>query len=147
MGRIDIAQLRKSLGLSQSELAQKLQVNQSFLSAIENGRSPLPSDKEARLAEIFPDIDLSEYSMDLDRDGAKTIDEMSETEMINMFLQRFHSQAHKHDDAHHHQEHHQRIEVLEAQNAELIRQNGKLLDRIDDLMTRLMELQDRLSAK
>ncbi|MDE6301834.1 MAG: helix-turn-helix domain-containing protein [Muribaculaceae bacterium] len=146
MPRIDIAQLRKSLGISQSELAQKLQINQSFLSAIENGRSPLPQEKENRLAEIFPDVDFSEFMMEPERDSAKSIDDLSETEMINLFLQRFHSQAHRHDDSQHHQQHHQRIELLEAQNAELIRQNGKLLDRLDDLMTRLLDLQSRLNG-
>lgn len=139
MSRIDIAQLRKSLGISQNELAQKLQINQSFLSAIENGRSPLPQEKENRLVEIFPDIDLSAFVIDSERDASKNVDDLSESEMINMFLQRFHSQAHRHDDNKHHLEHHQRIELLEAQNAELIRQNGKLLDRIDDLMKRLLE--------
>ena len=139
MPRIDIVRLRKSLGISQQELAQRLQINQSFLSAIENGRSPMPSDKESRLAEIFPDVNLSDFVCEPERDTSKSIDDLSETEMINLFLQRFHSQAHRHDDSQHHQQHHQRIELLEAQNAELIRQNGLLLDRINDLLSRLLD--------
>ena len=143
MPRIDIAQLRKSIGLNQQELAQRLQITQSFLSAIENGRSPLPAEKEARLAEIFPDVDLSAFIVDTEREAPKSIDEMTETEMINMFLQRFHSQAHRHDDSQHHQQHHQRIELLEAQNAELNRQNGLLLDRLNDVLLRLLNLQNQ----
>lgn len=143
MSRLDIALLRRSLGLSQSELAQKLQINQSFLSAIENGRSPLPTDKENRLAELFPEVNLNDFVAEPERDAARSVDDLSETEMINLFLQRFHSQAHRHDDSQHHQEHHRRIEILEAQNAELIRQNGKLLDRLDSLMELLLELRAR----
>lgn len=60
--RLDLARLRKDLKISQKELASRLDVRQSFLSAVENGRSPLPADKRARLAELFSDIDLGRYS-------------------------------------------------------------------------------------
>ena len=46
MSRFDIARLRKEKGMSQGELASQLQITQSFLSAIENGKSPLPIEKE-----------------------------------------------------------------------------------------------------
>lgn len=140
MPRIDITRLRKERGMSQSELAQLLQITQSFLSAIENGKSPLPPEKEARIMDLFGLNSLDGYILDenphTSESQAKSIDEMSESDLFNRLMSRFHEQAHQKDlSAEHHQGHHSRITALEEANA-------KLLERIDSLLER----NDRLAS-
>jgi transcriptional regulator with XRE-family HTH domain len=50
---ISIRNLRKNLGLSQAELAQKLNVHQTAVSQWENGRTMPDVDSLKRIAEIF----------------------------------------------------------------------------------------------
>lgn len=139
MARLDIARLRKDLNMNQNELAQKLQINQSFLSAIENGRSNLPVEKEERLRELFPSVDLGAYCID-ERTAYAAVDDASEAELIRQFLTRFHKQAHGSDEAtHHHHEHHERINRLEEQLSTLIESNHRLLERNDELSKRYEE--------
>lgn len=90
MPRIDIARLRKDNGMSQNDLAQKLQITQSFLSAIENGKSPLPPEKEARIAEIFGLGSLDDYLIDSRQPEAltKNLEEMSDSEIFGQLLNR-----------------------------------------------------------
>ena len=64
MSRIDLSKLRKRAGMSQRELASLLQVRPSFLSAIENGRSRLPEEKQEKIKEIFALDSLEEYMID-----------------------------------------------------------------------------------
>lgn len=134
MPRIDIARLRKERGVSQSELAQQLQITQSFLSAIENGKSPLPPEKEARILEIFNLNDFEGYMIEsgITQDPApKTIADMSEGDLFNQLLSRFHEHAHKKDaetvSGHH--DHHERIAALESANARLMTRNDSLFER------------------
>lgn len=136
MSRIDIARIRKKYGMSQSELAHRLQINQSFLSAIENGKSALPPDKAQRLQEIFGISDMSGYLLD----GEETARDKesvgkADVDLIGEFLTRFHSQAHSNEEMHHHHDHHERIHFLEQQNAQLLLNIGELLARVDRLMT------------
>lgn len=136
MPRIDITRLRKEHGLSQNELAQKLQITQSFLSAIENGKSPLPPEKEDRLLEIFSLDSLDDFLFSPNRPSPATnsdIAEMTDSDLFNQLLSRFHKQAHSNEDHHHHQEHHDRIEALEHHNEILLNHNESLLKRNDRL--------------
>lgn len=135
MSRIDIARLRKDHGMSQNELAQQLQINQSFLSAIENGKSPLPPEKEERLTEIFSLRDLGKYiieSSGTDETGRKVSD-MTDSDLFNQLLSRFHRQAHSQEGDHHHHDHHERIELLEERIESLLERNDRLLLRNDEL--------------
>lgn len=137
MSRLDIARIRKDHGMSQGELAQQLQITQSFLSAIENGKSPLPPEKESRILEIFslddPSIYMTETPSQAET-GPRPLEDMSEGDLIGQLLNRFHEQAHRKDGmtAHHH-EHHDRIAALEEANAALLRHIDSLLERNDRL--------------
>lgn len=152
MGRIDIARLRKDRGISQSELAQQLQVTQSFLSAIENGKSPLPPEKEVRIMEIFNLHDLDSYTIDPlpapAESAPKSVADMTEGDLFNQLLTRFHQHAHEkegHQD--HHHDHHDRIEALEDANSKMLQRNDALMQRNDRLAAdndRLREDNDRL---
>lgn len=136
MPRFDIARLRKEKGMSQGELAQHLQMTQSFLSAIENGKSPLPFDKEEKLCEIFEIENLNDYV--LDRKSAAqepSITEMTDSDLFNQLLSRFHRQAHSAESEHHHHDHHQKIDDLQ-----------KKLDATFDRIEALLIRNDRLSA-
>lgn len=137
MPRIDIARLRKDRGMSQGELAQHLQITQSFLSAIENGKSPLPPEKEMRIMEIFNLPDLDRYIIDQmppENDSpARTIEEMNESDLFNQLLNRFHDHAHRKDASTEHHTHHDRIAVLEERIDKLLERNDRLLERNDTL--------------
>lgn len=130
MPRFDISRLRKENGMSQSELASLLQMTQSFLSAIENGKSPLPIEKEERLCEIFGIENLNEYVMERKGEGnERNLTEMTDSDLFNQLLNRFHKQAHSAESEHHHHDHHQRIDSLQQKV-------DSLMMRIDNLMMR-----------
>lgn len=130
MARYDISRLRKENGMSQSELANHLQMTQSFLSAIENGKSPLPIEKEEKLCEIFQLKNLQDYVVDrkLESDDKK-LTELTDSDLFNQLLSRFHKQAHSEESEHHHHDHHQRIDELQEKV-------DILFSRIDALMLR-----------
>lgn len=144
MPRFDISRLRKENGMSQSELANLLQMTQSFLSAIENGKSPLPIEKEERLCEIFGLEDLNNYILDK-KDGGneKKVTEMTDSDLFNQLLSRFHKQAHSAESEHHHHDHHQTIDDLQRKVEMLFERNDRLMQRNDNLC----EDNDRLRAE
>ena len=133
MARIDISRLRKENGMSQNELANLLQMTQSFLSAIENGKSPLPIDKEERIREIFGKSDLNDYILDRKNSTDKNLMEMTDSDLINQLLSRFHKQAHSEESEHHHHDHHQKIEELEQKLDSMFARNDALMLRNDNL--------------
>ena len=137
MPRYDIARLRKEKGMSQSELASRLQITQSFLSAIENGKSPLPIEKEDMLCEIFNISDLNSLIIKPCKaaEQASNLTEMTDSDLFNQLLNRFHKHAHSEESEHHHHDHHQKIKDLEQKL-------DSMLDRIDSLLQR----NDNLSA-
>lgn len=134
MPRYDISRLRKEKGMSQSELANLLQMTQSFLSAIENGKSPLPVEKEEKLCEIFGLHDLKEYISD--RKGVSddtNLADLTDSDLFNQLLNRFHKQAHSAESEHHHHDHHQRIDDLQQKVEALFSRNDALMLRNDSL--------------
>ena len=144
MPRFDISRLRKEKGMSQNELANLLQMTQSFLSAIENGKSPLPIDKEEKLCEILGITDLKDYILDSKEDNeAKKLAEMTDSDLFNQLLSRFHRQAHSEEGEHHHHDHHKRIEDLQQRVEDLFARNDALMMRNDNLS----EDNDRLRAE
>lgn len=144
MPRYDISRLRKEKCMSQSELANYLQMTQSFLSAIENGKSPLPIEKEEKLCEVFQLKDLNDYIIDRKGDPSeKKITDMTDSDLFNQLLSRFHKQAHSAESEHHHHDHHQKIDDLQLKL-------DTLFSRVDALMTRndnLTAENDRLRAE
>lgn len=151
--KYNIARLRKSLGLNQKELAAKLEIKQSFLSAIENGKSPLPADKERKLANLFPGVNLSDF---LERNDADSASEgahsthrkpvmPSESGMIKELLTYFHSQAHKEKDEHHELLHMQ-MNSFQERNDRLTEKNEKLQEKNEALAARIDEMRDELLA-
>lgn len=144
MSRYDIARLRKENGMSQSELATLLQMNQSFLSAIENGKSPLPVEKVERLCEIFGLNKLDAYIVESRGAGAEgNLSEMTDSDLFNQLLNRFHRQAHSVDTEHHHHDHHEKIKELERRIDLLFERNDALMARNDALC----DVNDRLRAE
>lgn len=134
MPRFDISRLRKENGMSQNELANLLQMTQSFLSAIENGKSPLPLEKEEKLCEVFGLHNLQEYILDKKADpDDKKLTEMTDSDLFNQLLSRFHKQAHSEESEHHHHDHHQRIEELQERLDSLFTRNDALMLRNDNL--------------
>ncbi len=63
MARYDLPKLRKTLKMTQSQLARMLKISQGFLSSVENGRNPFPDDRVDDLKKIFPDENLAEYEL------------------------------------------------------------------------------------
>lgn len=134
MARFDIARLRKENGMSQSELANLLQMTQSFISAIENGKSPLPFEKEEKLCEIFGLNNLNDYLIDRKSEGdEKRFTDMTDSDLFNQLLNRFHKQAHSAESEHHHHDHHQRIDALQEKLDLMFSRNDALMLRNDNL--------------
>lgn len=134
MPRFDISRLRKEKGMSQSELANQLQITQSFLSAIENGKSPLPIEKEEKLCEVFGLSNLNDYILDKKIEEAETrLTEMTDSDLFNQLLSRFHKQAHSAESEHHHRNHHQKIEDLQQQLDKMFTRIDMMLQRNDSL--------------
>ncbi len=169
MARIDIAKLRKDHKMSQQQLAERLQINQSFLSAIERGKSPLPAGKQERISEIFGVNDFSAYMVD-DSEGvfSSLSQDSLKNDMIARMLGYFHARAHQeidsqyglpyghsHDDADsaHFQAHaqvHQEIDRffadLKTRNEQLESRNILLTERNEMLNQKIMDLLDELEA-
>lgn len=143
MPRYDISRLRKEHGMSQSELANHLQMAQSFLSAIENGKSPLPVEKEDLLLEVFNLQSLNDYRLDKrDEYSERKLTELTDSDLFNQLLNRFHKQAHSEHGEHHHHDHHERIAELQQKVDTLFARNEALMERND----RLSLENDRLRA-
>lgn len=140
MGKINLLKLRKATGISQRELAEKLSVRPSFLSAIENGRSRFPDDKIEKLKDILNLKDLSEY---ITEDDVEVIvpphtHEHDETDSIALLLKHIHAQAHKDD-----KQNKSREIELEDKIHSLMDRNNRLSDRVDDLRDEV----DRLKSE
>lgn len=137
MARYDLSRLRKENGMSQSELANLLQITQSFLSAIENGKSPLPIEKEEKVCEIFSIHNLNDYIIDRKpgESEEKKLTEMTDSDLFNQLLNRFHKQAHSEESEHHHHDHHQRINELQQKVDLLFTRNDALMLRNDNLIS------------
>lgn len=143
MERIDIAKLRKEAGISQRELADKLQIRPSFLSAIENGRSRLPEAQLEKIKQIFGISDFSEY---LAEEQPKEVPANTnvpphshfgeEGNAIALFLQHIHNQAHQESG------HSNREEILEQRVDYLSERNDRLSSRVDELRDQLDVMRD-----
>ena len=138
MERIDITKLRKEAGMSQRELAAKLNIKPSFLSAIENGRSRLPEGQLEKIKQIFGIADLSDYMVE---DEHKEIVPPhthfgEEGNAIALFLQHIHNQAHQ-DDGHSNRE-----AALEQRIDYLSERNDRLSARVDELREQLDAARD-----
>lgn len=143
MSRIDISRLRKEKGMSQNELSRLLQINQSFLSAIENGKSPLPIEKEEKLRDIFGLETLENYTVKPVSESPSHLNEMTDSDLFNQLLNRFHQQAHSGEQEHHHHDHHERIEELQKKIDIYFERNNILTERND----RLWEENNRLRTE
>ncbi|MCH5231280.1 MAG: helix-turn-helix transcriptional regulator [Muribaculaceae bacterium] len=130
MKKIDLLKLRKAAGLSQRELADRLMVQPSFLSAIENGRSRFPDEKIDKLKEIVALDDLEDFLIEENADVHLVPPHshaMDETDSLTQMLRHIHNMAHKSD------------------GMEREREN-ELLNRIDYLSKRNDRLNERLDA-
>ncbi len=61
MTQYDISRIRKDLGLTQKELANRLRLSQGFLSSIESGRYSFPEEKVDILREVCSELNLEDY--------------------------------------------------------------------------------------
>ncbi len=146
MSRIDFVKLRKRAKMSQRELADRLQIQPSFLSAIENGRSRMPDDKIARILEIFEIDDLHDYMID---DSVETAvpphthtDDQTDTlaQLLNHFHELAHQRSHNGPDP----ETEERIEYLTRRNDRLSDRMDTLREEVDALRSENLRLKELL---
>ena len=146
--KYDVKAIRKHLRLSQKEMSEKLGIRQSFLSAIETGKSPLPADKAQMLRMMLPDNDIDNFTLQSDTATATphqtvTILENGETNMFKELLNYFHNQAHREQDEHHINMHRQldtmqeRIDRLTEKNDALVTKNEQLAAKVESLREEL----------
>lgn len=149
MKRLDLLKLRKSVGLSQRELADRLAVQASFLSAIEKGRSRFPEEKIERLKEIVALDDLDRFMV------ADTTDfppvpphthSHDETDALTQLLKHIHAQAHKHEEGDRGRENDlmHRIDYLSERNDRLSSRVDELREKIDFLLAENYRLKELL---
>lgn len=140
MKRIDLLKLRKSAGLSQKQLADRLAVQPSFLSAIEKGRSRFPDEKIEKLKEIFLLESLEDFMIE-DAQEITTVPPHSHTfdegDSLSHLLRHIHNLAHKNDDM----EKGRETQLLERINYLSVR-NDRLSDRLDDLRDKIDKLRE-----
>lgn len=131
MSRIDLSRLRKRAKMSQRELADRLQVRPSFLSAIENGKSRLPDEKFEKIKDIFELENLDDYVIDDNSDiviPPHTHHVADQNESFTQLLTQFHDLAHQRGAVHNASSNNdsERIDFL-------TRRNDRLSERVDDL--------------
>ncbi|MDE6825494.1 MAG: helix-turn-helix domain-containing protein [Paramuribaculum sp.] len=145
MPTIDISRLRKHYGMNPRLLAEKLNVRQSFLSAIENGRSRMPDDKLPRLMEIFSLENFDGFMMD---EAAPDVVQVPphthsgiESDPLTKLLMHIHRQAHNDSDSH---DSRAREEELEARIDSLVERNERLSDKIDNYRDEIDTLRNEI---
>lgn len=152
MTRIDIAKLRKMAGLTQRELADKIDIHQSFLSSIENGRSRLPENKLEKIKEIVGIDNFDNYIIE-DAEPEHTsvarsqhIHESQPNDSITKLLEHFHALAHQNDKSIHQNEEKlmERIESLTERNERLSKRIDELRDEVDRLRDENYRLKELL---
>ncbi|MDE6294978.1 MAG: helix-turn-helix domain-containing protein [Muribaculaceae bacterium] len=137
MQRLDLAALRKAHNINQIELAKRLDMKQSFISAIENGKSPLPSVKLALLRELFGEEEVDKFMVEAeDKSLRLNIENLSESDMMAQLLRMFHSHEHK-EESHNHEMHHRKIDELQERISRLLERNDRLADKCMTLRERL----------
>ena len=145
--RYDISRLRKKLGLNQKEMAERLGFRQSFLSSVENGKSPFPADRLALLEKMCEPESLKSYIIEetpAPSAGASVFPPGSkEMNMLSEVLNYFHSQAHREQDGHHEQMH-KDMEALQQRNDRLAEKNEALQEKIDILNATIERLREEL---
>ena len=140
MKRIDLLKLRKMVGLSQKELADRLSVQPSFLSAIENGRSRFPDEKLERLKEI---LGIDNFDDFLIEENAETTvvpphtHIMDESDSLSQLLRHIHNLAHKSDAVDRGKE-----KELMSRIDYLSQRNDRLSDRLDELRLKVDTLRE-----
>ena len=131
--------------MSQRELAEQLQVRPSFISAIENGRSPLPEDKIDKLKEIFEIDSIDDYLME--DENVVIVPPHTHTEPVDsltQLLNHFHSLAHMNDHSAHNSEAEARIEYLTKRNDRLAERVDNLTEKIENLREENLRLKELL---
>lgn len=151
MSRIDLLKIRKATGISQKELAEKLAVRPSFLSAIENGRSRFPDEKIERLKEILLIGDLTPYTIEEEAEHSADVvpphtHTSDETDAIANLLKHIHAQAHKEDDSakNREMELRARIEYLTERADRQTERIEALLVKLETLLNENMRLKNLL---
>lgn len=144
MGNIDITKLRKMAAMSQRELAALLQVRPSFLSAIENGRSRLPEEKQEKLKEIFELDNLDDYIIEDEHDEAVVPPHvhLDGQDTLTQLLTHMHDLAHQRDKSH--LEEAERLDYLSARCDRLSQRVDDLRDEVDALRAENLRLKELL---
>lgn len=154
--KYDIRSIRKHLDLSQKEMAAELGIRQSFLSAIENGKSPLPKDKAEIIKGMVKPAKISDFLIETDKnDGKNTgrrgvatpLENSGETDMFKELLNYFHTQAHREQDEHHVNMHKQ-FDAMQERADRLVEKNDALVSKCELLSAKIESLREELhSAK
>lgn len=130
--------------MSQRELAERLQVQPSFISAIENGKSRMPDEKTRKLKEIFELDDFEGFLIEDSVDSTMLFPPHTHsdpTDTISQLLNHFHDLAHKNH-------HGQPDAETEARIDYLMKRNDRLSERVDELRDEVDRLkEDNLRLK
>lgn len=143
-----IRDLRKKYSMTQRELASRLEMRQSFLSAIESGRSKMPVKKMELLRSLFPEVDSpDEQVVDESVKEVAAVDGgvagVGDANEISRLLTHFHERAHR-DGAFGESHLMKRIETLESRNDKLAERNDVLSAQNDSLRAEIDSLRSEI---
>ncbi|MDE6557175.1 MAG: helix-turn-helix domain-containing protein [Duncaniella sp.] len=146
MNRIDLTRLRKRAGMSQRDLAERLQVQPSFLSAIENGRSRMPDEKMETLKEIFELDNFDDYLLpdEAEREVPPHTHPADQNDLFSQLLNHFHEEAHRRSPVENSRDLLSRIEYLTRRNDRLSERIDNLREEIDSLRSENFRLKETL---
>lgn len=140
MKKLDLLKLRKAAGLSQKELADRLAVQPSFLSAIENGRSRFPDEKLEKLKEIIALDTLDDFMIEGEPEPSAVPPHThthDEADSLSQMLRHIHNLAHKSDASER-----EKVSDLFARIDYLSKRNDRLTERLDSMSDKLESLRE-----
>ena len=141
MKTLDILRIRKEKKVTQKALADMLNINQSFLSNIENGRSPLPHDKMIKIIETLGITNPDEYMKEVaDTNNVKNVQRtiLGSNTFTNMSTTQSSAEI---------------SDLIEGLRNQIIEQNKLIdymkekLDKSDNRIAKLEERNDELNQK
>lgn len=147
--RYDWKRFREDHGLTQKELAEKLEITKPFMSNIESGKSQFPTDRLSKLTPYYPDVNFDNYAVpeDVVKNQSDNKDSLnindpefvkSITEMVTKLVLTYQSQERKNISE---------IEKITSRDHEsLVRSNEKLRDILDAKNDKIEELNDKIAA-
>lgn len=151
MAQYDLKRLRRDKGLTQQELAKRLNISQGFLSSVESGRNPFPDERVDDLQSLFPDLILENYEGNIISKEAKMemgshntdsdirINDPDSFSSLITFLKDAVKGTEKEK-----QEELGELEAMRSRNEKLTERYDRIVDELEDARKKLFEAREEI---